>query len=169
MALNGVWEQPDRDRGRAGQANLDLALSKTVMVNSPLEKSSFQFRAEFYNALNHPHFANNDSNFTSPTFGVISSTAVSARGTAGAEVCVLISMNRFGHLSLHVVRTFHRLTVLRPDQIASPKYQRRSRYHFSPTWTRPAGSPQDKTPSAARAPRWSPAVRREIRQDHPSS
>jgi hypothetical protein len=49
------------------------------MVNWPLEKSSFQFRAEFYNTLNHPQFANPDTNFTSPTFGVISSTAVSAR------------------------------------------------------------------------------------------
>jgi len=49
------------------------------MVNWQLEKSRFQFRAEFYNTLNHPHFANADTNFTSPTFGVISSTAVSAR------------------------------------------------------------------------------------------
>jgi Carboxypeptidase regulatory-like domain len=62
-----------------GQANLDLALSKTVMVNWPFEKSSFQFRAEFYNTLNHPQFANPDTNFTSPTFGVISSTAVNPR------------------------------------------------------------------------------------------
>ncbi|MGB0010838.1 MAG: TonB-dependent receptor [Candidatus Sulfotelmatobacter sp.] len=62
-----------------GQADLDLALSKTVTVNWPIEKSSFQFRAEFYNALNHPQFANPDSNFTSPTFGVISSTSVNAR------------------------------------------------------------------------------------------
>jgi hypothetical protein len=62
-----------------GQTNLDLAVSKTVMVNRPIEKSSFQFRAEFYNALNHPQFANPDSNFTSPTFGVISSTSVNAR------------------------------------------------------------------------------------------
>ena len=62
-----------------GQANLDLAVSKTVMVNWPTEKSSFQFRAEFFNTLNHPQFANPDANFTSPTFGVISSTAVNAR------------------------------------------------------------------------------------------
>ena len=62
-----------------GQANLDLALSKAVMVNWPIEKSSFQFRAEFFNTLNHPQFANPDTNFTSPTFGVISSTAVNAR------------------------------------------------------------------------------------------
>src|SRR5258705_9727455 len=62
-----------------GQANLDLAFSKTVALQWPLERSSIQFRAEFYNALNHPQFANPDTNFTSPTFGVISSTAVNAR------------------------------------------------------------------------------------------
>jgi hypothetical protein len=62
-----------------GQANIDLALSKSVVLNWPLEKSSLQIRAEFYNALNHPQFAAPDANFTSPTFGVISSTAVNAR------------------------------------------------------------------------------------------
>ena len=62
-----------------GQANLDLALSKTVKIDWPVEKSSIQFRAEFYNALNHPQFSNPDSNFTSPSFGVISSTSVNAR------------------------------------------------------------------------------------------
>jgi hypothetical protein len=61
------------------QANLDLALSKSVMLNWPKEKSSLQFRAEFYNALNHPQFSNPDTNFTSPTFGVIASTAVNPR------------------------------------------------------------------------------------------
>jgi hypothetical protein len=62
-----------------GQANLDLAFTKAVGINWPLEKSSLQFRAEFYNALNHPQFANPETNFISPTFGVISSTAVNAR------------------------------------------------------------------------------------------
>lgn len=61
-----------------GQANLDLALSKYVL-NWPREKSSLQFRAEFYNTLNHPQFSNPDTNFTSPTFGVIASTAVNSR------------------------------------------------------------------------------------------
>jgi hypothetical protein len=62
-----------------GQANLDFALSKTVALRWLIGSGSLQFRAEFFNALNHPQFANPDANFTSPTFGVISSTAVSAR------------------------------------------------------------------------------------------
>ena len=62
-----------------GQANFDLAFSRTMALNWPVEKSTLQFRVEFYNALNHPQFADPDSDFTSPTFGVISSTAVSPR------------------------------------------------------------------------------------------
>jgi hypothetical protein len=62
-----------------GQANLDLAFSKTVVLRWPVENSSLQFRAEFYNSLNHTQFANPDTNLTSPTFGVVSSTAVNAR------------------------------------------------------------------------------------------
>ena len=62
-----------------GQANLDLAFSKTVALRRPFEETSFQFRAEFFNTLNHPQFANPDANFTSPTFGLINSTAVNAR------------------------------------------------------------------------------------------
>ena len=37
-----------------GQANLDLALTKTIALRGSFEKTSFQFRAEFFNALNHP-------------------------------------------------------------------------------------------------------------------
>lgn len=62
-----------------GQANLDLAISKTFMLNWPMEKSSLQIRAEFFNALNHPQFSNPDTNFSSPTFGVIGSTSVNPR------------------------------------------------------------------------------------------
>jgi len=62
-----------------GQANLDIAFSKALALRWPVENSSLQFRAEFYNSLNHTQFANPDTNFTSPTFGVISSTSVSAR------------------------------------------------------------------------------------------
>ncbi len=65
--------------GGPGQANLDVAFSKSMLLHLRHEVSSLQVRAEFYNALNHPQFAAPDANFTSPTFGVISSTAVSAR------------------------------------------------------------------------------------------
>jgi hypothetical protein len=61
------------------QANADLAVSKKFMLNWPREKCEVQFRAEFFNALNHTQFANPDTNFSSPTFGVISSTSVNAR------------------------------------------------------------------------------------------
>jgi hypothetical protein len=45
----------------------------------PVDKSNLEVRAEGFNALNHTQFADPDSSFTSPTFGVISSTAVNAR------------------------------------------------------------------------------------------
>jgi hypothetical protein len=62
-----------------GQANIDVAFSRSMVLHLCHEISSLQIRAEFYNALNHPQFSAPDANFTSPTFGVISSTAVSAR------------------------------------------------------------------------------------------
>jgi hypothetical protein len=62
-----------------GQANLDLAISKTIALAWPHERSAVELRAEAFNALNHPQFANPDTNYSSSTFGVISSTAVNAR------------------------------------------------------------------------------------------
>jgi len=59
----------------------DLALSKTQVLPWLHEKTTLEFRAEFFNALNHPQFANPDNNFSSPTFGVISSTSVNPRVT----------------------------------------------------------------------------------------
>jgi TonB dependent receptor-like, beta-barrel len=64
-----------------GQANFDLAVSKTQALPWLQEKTNLEFRAEFFNAFNHPQFANPVSNFSSATFGVISSTSVSARVT----------------------------------------------------------------------------------------
>lgn len=62
-----------------GQANLDLSLSRNIPIKWLSEGTSLQFRTELYNALNRPQFANPDTNFTSPTFGLISSTAVNPR------------------------------------------------------------------------------------------
>jgi hypothetical protein len=62
-----------------GQVNLDLAVSKALALPWPHENSTLQLRAEFFNSLNHPQFSNPDTIFTSPTFGVISSTAVNPR------------------------------------------------------------------------------------------
>lgn len=50
-----------------------------ITLSWPSEKSSLRFRGEFYNALNHPQFANPDTNFSSSTFGVIAGTAVNPR------------------------------------------------------------------------------------------
>jgi hypothetical protein len=68
----GIVNGPD-------QANADLALSKAIGVGWPREGSALLFRAEFFNALNHPQFANPDAQLGSPTFGVISNTSVNAR------------------------------------------------------------------------------------------
>jgi len=56
-----------------------VALTKTIAFPWPRENSTIKFRIEFFNVFNHPQFANPDTNFSSPTFGVISSTAVTPR------------------------------------------------------------------------------------------
>ncbi|MFZ0711385.1 MAG: TonB-dependent receptor [Terrimicrobiaceae bacterium] len=71
-SATGIVNGPD-------QANLDLSLTKTIPIRWPKEGSSLQFRAEFFNVFNHPQFADPDNNFSSPTFGVISSTSVNPR------------------------------------------------------------------------------------------
>ena len=73
-----------------GQANADLALSRSIPIKWPKEGSGLQFRTELFNALNHPQFATPYTNFTSPTFGVISGTAVNPRIIQLAlKACVL--------------------------------------------------------------------------------
>jgi hypothetical protein len=56
--------------------NLDIALAKTTSIT---EQFKLEFRAEFFNALNHPEFAqptlgNNATNLLGPTFGQITTT-----------------------------------------------------------------------------------------------
>jgi hypothetical protein len=49
-----------------GQENFDLSLQKITRVR---ERFSLQFRAEFFNALNHANFNNPSGSFTSSSFG----------------------------------------------------------------------------------------------------
>jgi hypothetical protein len=58
------------------QENFDVSLSKNLLLR---ERVSLEIRAEFFNVLNHPQFANPDSNLSSSTFGAIINTAVNPR------------------------------------------------------------------------------------------
>jgi len=49
-------------------ANWDFSALKNIKVT---ESKQFQFRAEFFNLLNHPNFRLPDSDISSPNFGHI--------------------------------------------------------------------------------------------------
>ena len=59
-----------------GQANVDMSILKKIQLG---ESRLVEFRAEFFNLLNNPQFSNPDTNFSSSTFGQISSTSVNPR------------------------------------------------------------------------------------------
>ncbi len=59
-----------------GQNNYDISLQKVFTFR---ESKSVLFRAEFFNAFNHPQFANPDVSTGDPTFGQILSTTVNPR------------------------------------------------------------------------------------------
>ena len=62
-----------------GQSNVDLAVMRTVGMPWPRENGNLQFRAEFFNAMNHPQFSNPNTTYGSSAFGIISSTSVNPR------------------------------------------------------------------------------------------
>jgi Carboxypeptidase regulatory-like domain/TonB dependent receptor len=62
-----------------GQQNWDLSLMKRFPVPWPRESAVLEFRSEFFNAFNHPQFGDPDLEFTSPTFGQITTTVVNPR------------------------------------------------------------------------------------------
>jgi hypothetical protein len=61
------------------QANFDMALSKATKVGGLSETATLQFRAEFFNAFNHPQFANPGTSVGSGSFGQIGATSVAPR------------------------------------------------------------------------------------------
>jgi hypothetical protein len=63
-----------------GQNNTDLSLIKNFLVHWPNEQAGVEFRAEMFNAFNHPQFGDPTLTADNPlTFGVISTTAVAPR------------------------------------------------------------------------------------------
>jgi outer membrane receptor protein involved in Fe transport len=81
--LDPVHNPADRTYGVARnllrgptRTNLDIALAKTTSIS---ERYKLEFRAEFFNALNHPEFAqptvaDGTTNIDGPTFGQITNT-----------------------------------------------------------------------------------------------
>ncbi|MGB7845811.1 MAG: TonB-dependent receptor [Candidatus Acidiferrum sp.] len=72
------------DTGRAAfrgphQANFDMGLIKTTKVGGLSEAATLEFRADFYNAFNHPQFANPGFILGTPSFGQIQATSVAPR------------------------------------------------------------------------------------------
>jgi Carboxypeptidase regulatory-like domain len=62
-----------------GQFNTDVSIGKTTTVGGLHENAQLAFRTEFYNALNHPQFANPGTNFGTANFGVVTQTSVAPR------------------------------------------------------------------------------------------
>lgn len=72
------------DLGRAAfrgphQANFDAGLIKTTKVGGLSESAALEFRADFYNAFNHPQFQNPGFQIGTPSFGKIQATSVAPR------------------------------------------------------------------------------------------
>ncbi len=62
-----------------GQFNTDFSFGKATTVGGLRENAQLAFRAEFYNALNHPQFSNPGTNFGTANFGVITQSSVAPR------------------------------------------------------------------------------------------
>jgi len=63
-----------------GQFNWDISVGKMTRVGGIREDGQLLFRAEFYNAFNHPQFANpGTAASSSSTFGVITASSVAPR------------------------------------------------------------------------------------------
>jgi hypothetical protein len=61
-----------------GQFNWDMSVQKKMLMGQR-EGSALEFRADVFNAFNHPQFSNPASNVGAGTFGVITTTSVGPR------------------------------------------------------------------------------------------
>ena len=59
-----------------GVVNFDLSLFKKFAID---EKRAIEFRSEFFNAFNNPHFANPNTSLGNAAFGRISATVLTPR------------------------------------------------------------------------------------------
>lgn len=84
-SINGVGGATGfGDAGRGivlgpGQLNFDASVLKRTPVGGISETGYLEFRADFFNAFNHPQFGNPGVNVTQATFGVITTTSVGPR------------------------------------------------------------------------------------------
>ena len=71
---NGILRYPD-------QTDVDISLAKNTQVHWPKDDATVQFRADFFNAINHPNFAGPDNTFsTTPSaFGTITAMSTNPR------------------------------------------------------------------------------------------
>jgi hypothetical protein len=75
----GYGTAPQNIMNGPGQVNTDFSVGKRTRVGGIREDSELAFRVEFYNALNHPQFANPGTTFHTANFGVITGTSVAPR------------------------------------------------------------------------------------------
>jgi hypothetical protein len=63
-----------------GQFNFDISIQKLTVVGGLHESAALQFRADFFNAFNHPQFADpNSVDLNTTNFGQITATSVNPR------------------------------------------------------------------------------------------
>jgi hypothetical protein len=69
---NGVFRGPD-------QVVADISLGKAQQMRWPKEGANATFRADFFNAFNHPSFGNPNSAYATSTFGLIGGMSTNPR------------------------------------------------------------------------------------------